>query len=260
MRIINAENNSSKLGDASDVILNATGSKFIIAGDGNDFRFADRENLYLSINSDLDADVLLGVHRSAHGGTQMSATAVTSYGVKVGETTYATFYAPKAVTIPENVEAFAVTAINEGYVTLTKIENTIPANTGVILKATAAGVYNFAVAEDVENINNLLNGTVVATMVDGPAYVLGNVDGIGFYKAQLTDGKFLNNGYKAYLPMSAAQGTAAFYGFDWDGTTAVENVEVENEVKAIYDLTGRRVEEITAPGIYIVGGKKVLVK
>ena len=256
----NAENNSSKLGDASDVILNATGSKFIIAGDGNDFRFADRENLYLSINSDLDADVLLGVHRSAHGGTQMSATAVTSYGVKVGETTYATFYAPKAVTTPENVEAFAVTAINEGYVTLTKIENTIPANTGVILKATAAGVYNFAVAEDVENINNLLNGTVVATMVDGPAYVLGNVDGIGFYKAQLTDGKFLNNGYKAYLPMSAAQGTAAFYGFDWDGTTAVENVEVENEVKVIYDLTGRRVEAMTAPGIYIVGGKKVLVK
>ncbi|MBQ2366369.1 MAG: hypothetical protein II293_04330, partial [Bacteroidaceae bacterium] len=104
-----AADNSSKLGDASDVILNATGSKFIIAGDGNDFRFADRVNLYLSINSDADKNVLLGVHRAAHGGTQMSATAVTSYGVKVGETTYATFYAPKAVTIPENVEAFAVT-------------------------------------------------------------------------------------------------------------------------------------------------------
>ena len=258
-----AENNSSKLGDASDVILNATGSKFIIAGDGNDFRFADRENLFLSINSDQDADVLLGVHRSAHGGTQMSATAVTSYGVKVGETKYATFYAPKAVTIPENVEAFAVTAIKEGYVTLTKIENTIPANTGVILKATEAGVYNFAVAEDVEEVENMLEGTVIATMVDGPAYVLGNVDGIGLYSAKLTDdGKFLNNGYKAYLPVAEdASLTSAFYGFNWDGTTGIEEVATENgNVKAIYDLTGRRVEAITAPGIYIVNGKKTLVK
>ena len=258
----NAENNSSKLGDASDVILNATGSKFIIAGDGNDFRFADRENLFLSINSDNDTDVLLGVHRSAHGGTQMSATAVTSYCVKVGETTYATFYAPKAVTIPKNVEAFAVTAINDGWVALTKIENTIPANTGVILKATEAGVYNFAITEDVDEVENMLAGTVVATMVDGPAYVLGLVEGkVGLYNAKLTNGQFLNNGYKAYLPNTAgANLTASFYGFDWDGTTAIENVEVENEVKAIYDLTGRRVEAITAPGIYIVGGKKVLVK
>ena len=258
-----AEDNSSKMGDNSDVVLNATGSKFIIAGDGNDFRFADRENLFLSINSDGDRDVLLGVHRAAHAGTQMSATAVTSYGVKVGETTYATFYAPKAVTIPENVEAFAVTAINEGYVTLTEIENTIPANTGVILKAAEAGVYNFVITEDVEEVENLLAGTVVATMVDGPAYVLANdADGVGLYEAALTGNKFLNNGYKAYLPVAAgANLTAAFYGFNWDGATAIEEVKGENgEVKTIYDLTGRKVETISAPGIYIINGKKVLVK
>ena len=256
----NAEDNSSKLGDASDVILNATGSKFIIAGDGNDFRFADRENLYLSINSDRDADVLLGVHSSAHGGTQMSATAVTSYGVKVGETTYATFYAPKAVTIPQNVEAFAVTAINEGYVTLTKIENTIPANTGVVLKATAAGVYNFAIAEDVEDVENLLEGTVIATMVDGPAYVLGNVDGVGFYNAKLTDNKFLNNGYKAYLPETSDAALSTSLRFNFGGTTAIEEVETETAETVIYDLTGRRVNEITKAGVYIIGGKKILVK
>ncbi len=61
--------------------------------------------------------------------------------------------------------------------------------------------------------------------------------------------------------MPATQGTAAFYGFDWAGTTGIDEVKTENgEVKTIYDLTGRRVEAITAPGIYIVGGKKVLVK
>ena len=46
-----------------------------------------------------------------------------------------------------------------------------------------------------------------------------------------------------------------------DGTTGVEEVETENgEVKAIYDLTGRRVQETVKGGIYIVNGKKVLVK
>ena len=39
-------------------------------------------------------------------------------------------------------------------------------------------------------------------------------------------------------------------------TQSVERVEDD----AIYDLQGRRIEKITQPGIYIVGGKKVLVK
>ena len=42
--------------------------------------------------------------------------------------------------------------------------------------------------------------------------------------------------------------------------TAIEEVKGENGVKVIYDLTGRRVENITNAGIYIVNGKKTLVK
>ena len=53
-----------------------------------------------------------------------------------------------------------------------------------------------------------------------------------------------------------------------EGTTGVDEVKGESgnvkgesgNVKGIYDLTGRRLDEITAPGIYIVDGKKVLVK
>ena len=44
------------------------------------------------------------------------------------------------------------------------------------------------------------------------------------------------------------------------GDTAIEGVEAENGEKVIYDLTGRRIENITNAGIYIVNGKKVLVK
>lgn len=43
--------------------------------------------------------------------------------------------------------------------------------------------------------------------------------------------------------------------------TAIENVESENvNINIIYDITGRRVNEITKAGIYIVNGKKVFVK
>ena len=43
--------------------------------------------------------------------------------------------------------------------------------------------------------------------------------------------------------------------------TGIENVEVAAPVmKGIYDLFGRRLDAITAPGLYIVNGKKVLVK
>jgi hypothetical protein len=42
--------------------------------------------------------------------------------------------------------------------------------------------------------------------------------------------------------------------------TGIENVEIRNENVGVYELTGRRVEAITAPGIYIVNGKKIFVK
>ena len=42
--------------------------------------------------------------------------------------------------------------------------------------------------------------------------------------------------------------------------TAIGNIEAESGEKVIYDLTGRRVDAITNAGIYIVNGKKVIVK
>ena len=47
--------------------------------------------------------------------------------------------------------------------------------------------------------------------------------------------------------------------FTIPGATAIEGVETEVE-NTIYDLTGRKIETITKSGIYIVNGKKVLVK
>ncbi len=173
---------------------------------------------------------------------------------------YATFYAPVAVEVPAGVTAHTVT-INGEWATLSEALTIVPANTGVVLAG--QGDYDLVIttAAAFEG-ENALSGTVAATNITEAAYVLANdAEGVGFYAAAMTNGAWLNNSHKAYLPK--AQGmNAASYSFRFeDGTTGISEVKGENgEVKAIYDLTGRRVEAITAPGIYIVGGKKVLVK
>ena len=48
--------------------------------------------------------------------------------------------------------------------------------------------------------------------------------------------------------------------FTIPGTTGIDNVDAEAEKDVIHDLTGRKIETITKAGIYIVNGKKVLVK
>lgn len=46
-----------------------------------------------------------------------------------------------------------------------------------------------------------------------------------------------------------------------DDTTGIEEMKEQGvESKEVYDLTGRRVKSVTGSGIYIVGGKKVVVK
>ena len=184
---------------------------------------------------------------------------VTVLPVTITDAGYATFFAPVAVTVPAGVTAYTATVDGE-VAKLNEIGATIPANTGVVLAG--QGDYNLAIttAAAFEG-ENALRGTVAATNVTENAYVLANdAEGVGFYAAAMTNGAWLNNSHKAYLPK--AQGmNAASYSFRFgEGTTAIGNVEVENTVKTIYDLTGRRVEVITAPGIYIVDGKKVLVK
>ena len=187
-----------------------------------------------------------------------------SYTLSVGETKWATMFLDFAATIPADVEAYTVTKVNDGYVILTQVIGVLPANTGVVVKADE-GDYTFAYsAEEAADVTgNFLKGTVTATEINEEAYVLGIVDGkVGLYKAEMSGGVWLNNANKAYLPASVVPNKSAqFYGFDWDGTTGVEEVKGENvEVKAIFDLTGRRVKEITAPGIYIVNGRRVFVK
>ena len=181
------------------------------------------------------------------------------------EPTWGSLYYPVSVEIPSSVKAYIVTAANNSYVTLLQVTGVLPANTGVIYNGEwGSPVFTSGEFDDVEG--NLLKGTAAATLIEEEAFVLAKVDGeVGFYKAQMNkqDGNaFLNNANKAYLPVSAlpaaVQGANGFkFRFE---TTGVEGVQVAQGKKVIFDLSGRKVNDMTAPGIYIVNGKKVLVK
>ena len=255
------------------VVLSSASTKFTVPS-LNDFKVADKD-LYLSINSPAyDNDVYLGLYDGAHDGTNVNAVELPYYQVAITDAKYATFYAPVAVTVPDGVTAHTVT-INGDWATLSDPLEVIPAYTGVVLYSETAQAYTFNVTTaDAFEGENALKGTVAATNVTADAYVLGYINvaeegeeekkEVGFYTAtknQADNTAFLNNHHKAYLPKTTGM-NAVSYSFRFgEGTTGIDEI-TENRVQStvIYDLTGRRVETITEPGIYIVNGKKVLVK
>ena len=182
----------------------------------------------------------------------------------ITEAGWATLYLPFAASVPEGVTAYTITDVENGALVKEEVTGVIPSNTGVLLKGDA-GEYVFEEAEEPEPIEaNLLIGTAAdeGETFNEPGfkyYILANdaENGIGFYFQKDTNGKSAFCGqYKAVLVLP--EKTDAI-GFRLDGATMIEAVEAPADDALIYDLTGRRVQD-AASGIYIVNGKKVLVK
>ena len=178
---------------------------------------------------------------------------VTTLPVTITAAGYATLYAPVALTIPDGVTAYVATD-NGNYLTLTAIDGgIIPANTGVIL-AGAATTYNFGITTGGSVGSNALTGTVAAIARPDGSYILSNgTSGVGFYK----DGATTIPGFKAYL----AAGGGGVKTFRFNEETAIEALESAKEAGSakIYNLAGQRVTK-AKKGIYIVGGRKVVIK
>ena len=205
-------------------------------------------------------------------------TEVTELPVTISSVKHATFFAPVAVTVPEGVTAHTVTVDGE-WAVMTEIEGgVIPANTGVILTGEATD-YSFEITTaDAFEGKNLMAGTIAKTLVAKPenteCYVLANDSekGLGMYAAVNREDatKFYNAGHKAYLAVEGVQGVKSYSFRFGEGTTGINEVKGEptvdasqnGEVKAIFDLTGRKLkgENGNLKGIYIINGKKVLVK
>ena len=78
-------------------------------------------------------------------------------------------------------------------------------------------------------------------------------DNSGHYKKEV----ILEGSLEKYFGVAGIKTPTAY---QFTGTTAIENVETEAENAVIYDLTGRRIDEITEAGIYIINGVKKIVR
>ena len=187
-----------------------------------------------------------------------------------GSATYCSEYALDFSEV-EGLKAYAATGYNKvtQVITLTRLQ-TAEAGVGLFLKG-EPGEYVVPVIEYSNDYSlNLLVGTLEQTIVNSTE---GEMSNYKFTVAELDEapmfypfednttfsaGKAYLQIPTAWLPATAQKSLSV--RFDDGETTDIDELKGENgEVKTIYDLQGRVVENPTS-GIYIINGKKVVIK
>lgn len=185
---------------------------------------------------------------------------------------FGTFYTDKNYVLPQGLTAFGYTSI-EGNNTLTKsVEyvagDIVPANTAVVVKG-AKGSYNYYNTEEAATKTiekNLLKGVTTDTKIEAKSgvkrYILTRADDgiLAFYRTN--SGTINVKANRAYLEVPSAMAVASF---SLEGSaTGINNVVTTAAKQGIYTISGVRLNATTTKelpaGIYIVDGKKVIVK
>ena len=177
---------------------------------------------------------------------------------------YGTLWSPVALNIPDGIKAFYGSVSEDNALVLTEVEGgVIPAEAGVVLWdeiATTTYVKILEINADATveaPEENKFEGWVFTRVNEnkGYYYSLGKMnDHMAFYKYT---GANLS-GFRARIARQNAQGIQSL-SFRFATPTSIEEVISGFQNNAVYDLNGRRV---TTPekGIYIVNGKKVIIK
>ena len=188
------------------------------------------------------------------------------FSIKVGESGWSSIVTYNDVTIPEDLEAYVVTKVNDAGTEKTAILKEAEGLKGghpYLLHTENPGDFTLILSDAVaEPEKNLLQ--VSDSKTDNGVYVLAKPEGeeAAFY---VWDGGLLGSG-RVYLPAESGTSLARilidFYVEPAGIATGITDVKQSSDMKA-YDLQGRRVSvtkgQVTK-GLYIVNGKKVVVK
>ena len=208
-------------------------------------------------------------------GTYTYATIFPQYqNVTISNVGFATAYMGFDATV-SGADAYYVT-VGNGVANLTKVEGVIPANTGVVLEAQNGGAATATFTESVATADdkaaaegNMLVGSIVGKTFDAEGYTYyilskgtgEKADAVGFYwdKNSYNGTQARCGANKAILAVPTTGGAAtSSISIRFDGATMIESI-VETKSDVYYDLQGRKVEN-PSNGLYIVNGKKMLVK
>ena len=188
-----------------------------------------------------------------------------------------TFSADVNLTLPDGLQAHFCTylkEVDEGLaIKIISIDgNVISANTGMLLSGTGGETYRLKYTSEVgaTNESNKLVPVVESTHInatDGP-YTNFMMQGGRFVKILEEDESVMMPAHRAYLPLLTSEvANAKYIGIIWDddtvtgldGVPADDNRENRYGDGTIYNLQGQKVENPTR-GIYIINGKKVVIK
>lgn len=180
--------------------------------------------------------------------------------LSVGSAGWRTFRegSPIQITDPR-VKAYVAKYVAEGnYVKLTEVTG-VPAWQPVLIEA-SEGKYMVDIPASVDGFpygeNDLKANGGSALPGDGTLYGLAKKnDVVGFYKVATTSEV---PAWKIYLQIPAAS-APDFLGFD-GGTTSISELNVKSQAEGeFFNLAGQRVAQPTK-GLYIVNGKKYVIK
>lgn len=201
--------------------------------------------------------------------------------------TYATFSCSRDVIFTEDVIVNAV-KVEDGSLVITPLTTDIyetsdatnseligyyvPANTGVLISGIEnnAKVYYPAANQSVTIDNNQLkpapiNGGMIKAVDGNKYYKLAYYDytnkaGLGFYWGEKDGGAFKVKSGTAYLEVPVTSSPAKGFAFVGD-ETGITNIDANSSnSRVIYNLAGQRMNDTVKPGLYIINGKKIVVR
>lgn len=236
---------------------------YLMAGfSGNQFHAASATTVYYTADNQTSAFCL-------EPALQQNKIKTNALTVGTVSANIATYSSPFPVNLPDGVDAYIAKQEGENNVVLQKITGALPANTGVILSSETATDY-IPTARTTEALatvnaadNKLVATTGNAVPADVTAYILGkdkDNNSVAVFKKLSASNRTIAQ-YKAYLKLDGTQNAQLMnFAFAGSDLTGIQNVtETSAKSKTAYDLAGRKVGKLQK-GIYIVNGKKVIVK
>ena len=216
------------------------------------------------INNDKQSAGTIYVLKVTNGNnTRISKIEIFGYeNVEVSNAGYATYVSDNDLdyTNVEGLEAYSAQVDNaNSTVSFTKVGK-VKAGEGVLLKGNG-GSYEVPVTSGVaaNSDNDFIRGEGIAVASEDNGkfnYILNNVGGVvAFYAA---NGKTVGTN-RAYLQTTTANARISL-NFDDETTTGISAIDNRQVTKDnVYNLKGQRVNNPTK-GLYIVNGKKVIIK
>ena len=244
-------------------------------------RFNDTNLLFSCYQySDSQSDIYL-YERDDDTNTQ-STTVTLASACTDGTKYYGTYSSPFSFVVPSDLTVSEI-GINEGKLNVKayKTGNVVPANTGVMVSSTTSGDHSVTLTTGGASVlgtlnrlygtgSGLANAAAMSSVISGCNYyrlTMHNDDKIGFWwGAENGEAFAYNTANRAFLavPKSIPSSTrSGFSLFGDDETTGIETVDVNaesaNDAREYYNLNGQRVAN-PSKGLYIVNGKKVIIK